>query len=103
MENGEQQMICCPQTWADVNQGKVKKTKKFALVKRMLNPNDIRLQVSIKFQEGIPTLIRMFRKENQAKQQKKEQDLKEKAVRRVYAAIQPLNSLTFLFDFLVPQ
>ncbi|GAW08837.1 Fcf1-domain-containing protein [Lentinula edodes] len=45
--------------------GKVKKTKKFALVKRMLNPNDIRL------------------KENQAKQQKKEQDLKEKAVRRV--------------------
>ncbi|KAJ3919745.1 Fcf1-domain-containing protein [Lentinula edodes] len=55
-------MICCPLTWTDVNQGKVKKTKKFALVKRMLNPNDIRLQ---------------------AKQQKKEQDLKEKAVRRV--------------------
>ncbi|KZV73944.1 Fcf1-domain-containing protein [Peniophora sp. CONT] len=45
--------------------GKAKKTRKFAAVKRMLNPNDIRL------------------KENQAKQAKKEAEAKEKAVRRV--------------------
>ncbi|KAL0072710.1 rRNA-processing protein fcf1 [Marasmius tenuissimus] len=45
--------------------GKVKKTKKFAAVKRMLNPNDIRL------------------KENQLKQKKKEEEEKAKAVRRV--------------------
>ncbi|KAI0034702.1 Fcf1-domain-containing protein [Vararia minispora EC-137] len=45
--------------------GKAKKTRKFAAVKRMLNPNDIRL------------------KENQAKQAKKEQEAKEKAERRV--------------------
>ncbi|EIM85044.1 Fcf1-domain-containing protein [Stereum hirsutum FP-91666 SS1] len=45
--------------------GKAKKTRKFAQVKRMLNPNDIRL------------------KENQAKQAKKEAEAKEKAVRRV--------------------
>ncbi|THH01349.1 hypothetical protein EW026_g1350 [Hermanssonia centrifuga] len=45
--------------------GKAKKTRKFATVKRMLNPNDIRL------------------KENQVKQQKKEAEVKEKASRRV--------------------
>ncbi|KAI0002179.1 Fcf1-domain-containing protein [Russula compacta] len=45
--------------------GKAKKTRKFAAVKRMLNPNDIRL------------------KENQLKQKKKEEDEKEKATRRV--------------------
>ncbi|KAH9976195.1 Fcf1-domain-containing protein [Lactifluus volemus] len=45
--------------------GKAKKTRKFAAVKRMLNPNDIRL------------------KENQLKQKKKEEAEKEKAVRRV--------------------
>ncbi|KAN0125607.1 Fcf1 domain containing protein [Russula decolorans] len=44
--------------------GKAKKTRKFAAVKRLLNPNDIRL------------------KENQLKK-KKEQDEKEKATRRV--------------------
>ena len=41
-------------------QGKAKKTRKFATVKRMLNPNDIRL-----------------------KQKKKDEEGKEKAVRRV--------------------
>ncbi|KAJ3506667.1 hypothetical protein NLJ89_g6743 [Agrocybe chaxingu] len=45
--------------------GKAKKTRKFAAVKRMLNPKDIRL------------------KENQLKQKKKEEEAKEKAVRRV--------------------
>ncbi|KAF5380552.1 hypothetical protein D9615_004703 [Tricholomella constricta] len=45
--------------------GKAKKTRKFAMVKRMLNPNDIRL------------------KENQLKQKKKEEEEKEKLVRRV--------------------
>ncbi|OSX61631.1 hypothetical protein POSPLADRAFT_1170233 [Postia placenta MAD-698-R-SB12] len=45
--------------------GKAKKTRKFAAVKRMLNPNDIRL------------------KENQAKQKQKEEVAKEKLVRRV--------------------
>ncbi|KAG6902376.1 hypothetical protein C0995_000938 [Termitomyces sp. Mi166 len=44
---------------------KAKKTRKFAAVKRMLNPNDIRL------------------KENQLKQKKKEEEEKEKLVRRV--------------------
>ncbi|KAF7315138.1 hypothetical protein MIND_00028100 [Mycena indigotica] len=44
---------------------KAKKTRKFATVKRMLNPNDIRL------------------KENQLKQKMKEEKEKEKAVRRV--------------------
>ncbi|KAH8994463.1 Fcf1-domain-containing protein, partial [Lactarius akahatsu] len=46
-------------------QGKAKKTRKFAAVKRMLNPNDIRL------------------KENQLKQKKKEEEEKERAVHRV--------------------
>ncbi|KAH9050942.1 Fcf1-domain-containing protein [Lactarius deliciosus] len=45
--------------------GKAKKTRKFAAVKRMLNPNDIRL------------------KENQLKQKKKEEEEKERAVHRV--------------------
>ncbi|EKM81111.1 hypothetical protein AGABI1DRAFT_112811 [Agaricus bisporus var. burnettii JB137-S8] len=45
--------------------GKAKKTRKFAQVKRLLNPNDIRL------------------KENKAKQAKKEEEVKEKQVRRV--------------------
>ncbi|GLB37749.1 putative protein with domain of unknown function (DUF1917) [Lyophyllum shimeji] len=45
--------------------GRAKKTRKFAAVKRMLNPNDIRL------------------KENQLKQKKKEEAEKEKLVRRV--------------------
>ncbi|KAF7799902.1 hypothetical protein EIP86_011144 [Pleurotus ostreatoroseus] len=45
--------------------GKAKKTRKFAAVKRMLNPNDIRL------------------KENQIKQKRKEEEAKEKAERRV--------------------
>ncbi|KAK0486137.1 Fcf1-domain-containing protein [Armillaria novae-zelandiae] len=45
--------------------GKAKKTRKFAAVKRMISPKDIRL------------------KENQAKQQKKEEEAKAKAVRRV--------------------
>ncbi|THH33066.1 hypothetical protein EUX98_g1152 [Antrodiella citrinella] len=49
--------------------GKAKKTRKFATVKRLLNPNDIRL------------------KENQAKQQKKEEEVKAKAVRRVYVVL----------------
>ncbi|KAG6837071.1 hypothetical protein H0H93_015339 [Arthromyces matolae] len=44
---------------------KAKKTRKFAAVKRMLNPNDIRL------------------KENQLKQKKKEEEEKQKAVRRI--------------------
>ncbi|KAG5342606.1 hypothetical protein C0989_012111 [Termitomyces sp. Mn162] len=44
---------------------KAKKTRKFAAVKRMLNPNDIRL------------------KENQIKQKKKDEEEKEKLVRRV--------------------
>ncbi|EEB99428.1 hypothetical protein MPER_00900, partial [Moniliophthora perniciosa FA553] len=44
---------------------RVKKRKKFAAVKRMLNPKDIRL------------------KENQLKQKKKEEEGKAKAVRRV--------------------
>lgn len=52
--------------------GKAKKTRKFATVKRMLNPKDIRL------------------KENQAKQQKKEQEMKEKSVRRVQQAASSL-------------
>ncbi|CCL99197.1 uncharacterized protein FIBRA_01212 [Fibroporia radiculosa] len=46
-------------------QGKAKKTRKFAQVKRLLNPNDIRL------------------KENQLKQKQKEEAEKEKAVRRI--------------------
>ncbi|KAF5348699.1 hypothetical protein D9758_006869 [Tetrapyrgos nigripes] len=62
--------------------GKVKKTKKFAMVKRMLNPNDIRLQ----------TLICLYRKENQLKQKKKEEEEKAKAVRR----IAPVASSMFL-------
>ncbi|CAE6473070.1 unnamed protein product [Rhizoctonia solani] len=45
--------------------GKAKTTRKFATVKRMLNPNDIRL------------------KENQAKQKQKETKAKEEAVRRL--------------------
>ncbi|KAF5354857.1 hypothetical protein D9756_005446 [Leucocoprinus leucothites] len=45
--------------------GKAKKTRKFAQVKRLLNPNDIRL------------------KENKAKQAKKEEEAKEKVVRRI--------------------
>ncbi|KAG5647102.1 hypothetical protein DXG03_001473 [Asterophora parasitica] len=49
--------------------GKAKKTRKFATVKRMLNPNDIRL------------------KENQLKQKKKEEEEKEKLVRRMYAPL----------------
>ncbi|KAF9039434.1 Fcf1-domain-containing protein [Hymenopellis radicata] len=54
--------------------GKAKKTRKFAAVKRMISPKDIRL------------------KENQAKQDKKEQEAKEKAVRRV----NPVASSLFL-------
>lgn len=46
-------------------QGKVKRTRKFAAVKRLLSPKDARL------------------KENQLKQKKKEDDEKAKAVRRV--------------------
>ncbi|KZT23549.1 Fcf1-domain-containing protein [Neolentinus lepideus HHB14362 ss-1] len=45
--------------------GNAKKTRKFAQVKRLLNPNDIRL------------------KENQLKQKQKEKEEKEKATRRV--------------------
>ncbi|KAG2043773.1 Fcf1-domain-containing protein [Suillus americanus] len=45
--------------------GKAKKTRKFATVKRLLNPNDARL------------------KENQLKQKRKEEEEKAKAVRRV--------------------
>ncbi|KAI5121452.1 hypothetical protein M0805_009560 [Coniferiporia weirii] len=45
--------------------GKAKKTRKFAQVKRLLNPNDARL------------------KENQLKQKKKEEEAHEKAVQRV--------------------
>ncbi|KAL9712019.1 rRNA-processing protein fcf1 [Leucoagaricus gongylophorus] len=45
--------------------GKAKKTRKFAQVKRLLNPNDIRL------------------KENKAKKNEKEKEAKEKAVRRL--------------------
>ncbi|KAG6841375.1 hypothetical protein C0991_011715 [Blastosporella zonata] len=51
---------------------KAKKTRKFAAVKRMLNPNDIRL------------------KENQLKQKKKEEEEKEKLVRRVPQAASSL-------------
>ncbi|KAI9508551.1 Fcf1-domain-containing protein [Russula earlei] len=54
--------------------GKAKKTRKFATVKRMLNPNDIRL------------------KENQLKQKKKEEEEKERAVHRVA----PIASSLFL-------
>ncbi|PAV24236.1 Fcf1-domain-containing [Pyrrhoderma noxium] len=45
--------------------GKAKKTRKFAQVKRVLNPNDARL------------------KENQLKQKKKEEEEREKALKRV--------------------
>ncbi|KIY68085.1 Fcf1-domain-containing protein [Cylindrobasidium torrendii FP15055 ss-10] len=45
--------------------GKAKKTRKFAAVKRMISPNDIRL------------------KENQAKEEKKKKEVEEQAVRRV--------------------
>ncbi|KAI0938665.1 rRNA-processing protein fcf1 [Taiwanofungus camphoratus] len=45
--------------------GRAKKTRKFAAVKRLLNPNDIRL------------------KENQLKQKQKEEAERQKAVRRV--------------------
>jgi hypothetical protein len=65
-------------------QGKAKKTRKFAQVKRMLNPNDIRLYAPCF--ERLTILItssHIYSKENQAKQQKKEQEAKEKAVRRM--------------------
>ncbi|KDN47925.1 hypothetical protein RSAG8_03345, partial [Rhizoctonia solani AG-8 WAC10335] len=45
--------------------GKAKQTRKFATVKRMLNPNDIRL------------------KENQVKQKKKEEKAKEESIKRL--------------------
>lgn len=60
-----------------------KKTRKFAAVKRLLNPNDIRLFVFqlLPFPE---ILINCSRKENQIKQQKKVEEEKAKAVRRAY-------------------
>ncbi|KAF8891771.1 Fcf1-domain-containing protein [Infundibulicybe gibba] len=54
--------------------GKAKKTRKFAAVKRMLHPQDIRLGKSI---------IQIPRKENQLKQKKKEEEEQANAVRRI--------------------
>lgn len=69
-------------------QGKAKKTRKFATVKRMMNPSDIRLyaRVSPPFADSNVYLFQS-RKENQLKQKKKEEEEKAKAVRRVYAFI----------------
>nr|VWP01557.1 Uncharacterized protein [Ganoderma boninense] len=55
-----------PANWTQV---KAKKTRKFAAVKRMLNPKDIRL------------------KENQLKQKQKEDAEKEKLVKRAYVSV----------------
>lgn len=53
----------------------------------MLNPNDIRLCVrSVAFSRMCFDDLHYHRKENQAKQAKKEAEAKEKAVRRVYAS-----------------
>jgi len=65
-------------------QGKAKKTRKFAQVKRLLNPNDIRLCVLSSPYSNSSTQ-HISRKENQLKQKKNEEEKKAKAVRRVYA------------------
>lgn len=53
----------------------------------MLNPNDIRLCVrSVALSRICFDDLHYDRKENQAKQAKKEAEAKEKAVRRVYAS-----------------
>lgn len=66
-----------------LSQGKAKKTRKFAQVKRLLNPNDIRLYVTLSFAASTLLLSGWHRKENKAKQAKKEEEVKEKQVRRV--------------------
>ena len=69
----------------DSVQGKAKKTRKFAQVKRMLSPNDARLWVYTMHGEGGRfTYSPSNRKENQLKQKQKEEEEKEKAVRKVY-------------------
>lgn len=58
----------------------------------MLNPNDIRLCVQWPTLCSLQLLIVLpyrHRKENQAKQAKKEAEAKEKAVRKVYASALP--------------
>jgi len=81
-------------------QGKAKKTRKFAAVKRMLNPNDIRLYAPnplLPIALLIPGPI--GRKENQLKQKKKEEEEKEKAVRRVYVQLVITSPLAQSFLF----
>ena len=65
------------------DQGKAKKTRKFAQVKRVLNPNDARLYVLMLSTDSIALLKRFTRKENQLKQKKKEEEEREKALKRV--------------------
>lgn len=65
-------------------QGKAKKTRKFASVKRLLNPKDARLSVSSFALLGGSLLIDIHNsKENQLKEKKREEEAKSKAVRRV--------------------
>lgn len=69
-------------------QGKAKKTRKFAAVKRLLSPNDARLYGTCSLASSSEaSKLHFDRKENQLKQKKKEEEEKAKAVRRVYVVI----------------
>ncbi|KAI0938666.1 rRNA-processing protein fcf1, variant 2 [Taiwanofungus camphoratus] len=64
--------------------GRAKKTRKFAAVKRLLNPNDIRLYVPSSILRWLAGgCSSAVRKENQLKQKQKEEAERQKAVRRV--------------------
>ena len=69
-------------------QVKAKKTRKFAAVKRMLNPKDIRLCVhpNVSMPRSYP-LDPSDRKENQLKQKQKEEAEKEKLVKRACVSV----------------
>jgi hypothetical protein len=66
-----------------ISQGKAKKTRKFAAVKRLLNPNDARLCVLLTILDDVSAHQHFNSKENQVKEKKRLEEAKSKAVRRV--------------------
>ena len=83
-------------------QGRAKKTRKFAAVKRILSPNDARL-----YEHHSPAShhinCTLFRKENQLKQKNKDEEEKAKAVRRVYVVVTFYDPQRFTLYHLSPQ
>jgi len=72
-------------------QGTAKKTRKFAAVKRLLNPKDSRLFVFCPLPLSTGLII-CPRKENQLKQKKKDEEAKDMAVRRVCVLFHAIRS-----------